>query len=77
MAQGGDVSAGAEWDSPAARIPLCPALPEVGQGQLQHDNVGILPVDAVTGHPIAKMHQKELDPGAMESPQGMSWERNG
>lgn len=28
------------------------------------------------GHPIAKMNQKQFDPSAMESPWGMSWERN-
>lgn len=63
MAQGGDVSAGAEWDSPAAQWhefshALYPTLPKVGQGQLQHDTFGILLWVLGLGHPIAKMHQK-------------------
>lgn len=50
--------------------PPCPTLPSMGQGQLQHDTFGILPARAGTRHPIAKMHQKQFGPSALESPLG-------
>lgn len=78
-AQGGDVGAGAEWDSPATvwhEFPhaLCPTLPKVGQ--LQHDTFGIPPVGAGTGAPHCQNAAESLIQVQWKAQGGMSWERN-
>lgn len=79
MAQGGDVGAGAEWDSPAAIWHEFPhALPSPRWGRDRSSMILLASYLWVQelGNPIAKMHLKPFDPSAMESPQGMTWERN-
>lgn len=54
-------------------VPCAPALPGMGQGQLQQ--LLLASHQWGLGHRIAKRHQELFDLDAMGSPQGPSWEK--